>query len=100
VTWLVDYGGSSYFPVEIRENNAWWNKIGHFFYSEEINELLHKSEVIERYSLIVHRKAIALSFIPPATTQDIQKQIKNCEEAFATIKMLREKGVNEILMTY
>ena len=100
VGWLVNYGGPSYFPLETSEFNSLWNKIGSLFYSGEINELLHKSEAIERYALRIHRKALALSVVPPDTTQDIQNQIKNCEEAFATIKMLREKGVNEILAAY
>ncbi|HMI65011.1 MAG TPA: hypothetical protein VK517_03185 [Cyclobacteriaceae bacterium] len=100
VGWLVNYGGPSYFPLETREINSLWNKIGNLFYTGEINELLHKSEAIERYALIAHRKALALAVVPPDTTEDIQNQIKNCEEAFATIRMLREKGVNEILTAY
>ena len=100
VAWLVNYGGPSYFPMETREINSLWNKIGNIFYPGEINELLTKSEAIERYALRIHRKALALSVVPPDTTEDIQNQIKNCEEAFATIKMLREKGVNELMVAY
>jgi len=51
---LVVYGGSSYFPAELRENTSLWNKIKGLFNSEEINVLLRKSEAIERYALRMH----------------------------------------------
>ena len=99
VAWLIDYGGPAYFPSEPGDIN-FWDKVGGLLYPVEINELLHKSEAIERYALRIHRQALTLSVVPPDTTRDIQNQIKNCEEAFATIKMLQEKSVNEILIAY
>ncbi len=65
-----------------------------------MDELLHKSEAIERYALKVHRDAITLSVLPPAAAPDIREEIRKCEEAFATIKRLKQQGVEQIMVAW
>ncbi len=95
---LVRYGGPSYFPLDLTELNSFWSKVSHFFYSGEADDLLFKSEAIERYSVRIHRKALASSVIPSDTVAFVEQQIRDSESALRIIKMLQEKGVYETLV--
>lgn len=93
--WRHAYGATS---TITRKTNHFDSAISQFkkiFAAGRTNDDLKQCESLESNALKIYKTAVALSFLPSATIDDIKKQTSELEKAHSTLHSFRENGSNQ-----
>jgi uncharacterized protein (TIGR02284 family) len=88
-TWRAAYGG---FAVSQKKSSAGtWAQVRHLLGLNSGKNIITECEELEREAIKMYKATIAMAFMPPATTADMQTQVREFEKSLSKLRSIKDQ---------